>query len=169
MSVYRVRHAEPSDAEALNAMFSDPAVFGAMLGLPWPSLSKRREWLQKNEHGRIVLVAVDGDGRARGWAGLIPLGRERLLRAAELGIGVDAALHGKGIGSLLMAAALEQADDWLGLRRVELTVFADNARAQRLYRKFGFVEEARMRAYALRDGAYHDVLAMARLRGEGAR
>ncbi|VEB44801.1 putative acetyltransferase YhhY [Chromobacterium violaceum] len=63
-----------------------------------------------------------------------------------------------------MAAALEQADGWLGLRRIELTVFADNARAQGLYRKFGFVEEARMRAYALRDGVYQDVLAMARLK-----
>ena len=33
----------------------------------------------------------------------------------------------------------------------------------RLYRRFGFVAEGRRRAYALRDGAYVDTLAMARL------
>ena len=39
-------------------------------------------WPAAPLHGRVVLVAVDGDGRARGWAGLIPSGRERRLRAA---------------------------------------------------------------------------------------
>ncbi|OBU86586.1 GNAT family N-acetyltransferase [Chromobacterium subtsugae] len=164
MNDYRIRHAEPSDAEALNALFSDPAVFGSMLGLPCPALSKRREWLQKHEPGRTVLVAVDAAGLAIGWAALIPARRERLLRGAEIGIGVASAQHGRGVGSLLMAATLDLADNWQGLRRIELTVFADNLRAQALYRKFGFVEEARLRAYALRDGVYHDVLAMARLR-----
>jgi putative acetyltransferase len=36
-----------------------------------------------------------------------------------------------------------------------------------LYRKFGFVEEGLLHAYAYRDGAYVDALAMARLRGIG--
>ncbi|POZ64003.1 GNAT family N-acetyltransferase [Chromobacterium alticapitis] len=167
MSAYRIRHAEPRDAEALNAVFSDPATFSTMLGLPYPALNKRRERLQKHESGRTVLVAVDAADQAVGWAALVPARRERLLRTAEIGIGIASALHGQGVGSLLMAAALDLADNWQGLRRIELTVFADNPRAQALYRKFGFVEEARLRAYALRDGVYHDVLAMARLREGG--
>lgn len=48
--------------------------------------------------------------------------------------------------------------------RLELTVFTDNERAIALYRKFGFEAEGTHRAYALRDGRYADVLAMARLR-----
>ncbi|MEO9386381.1 GNAT family N-acetyltransferase [Chromobacterium phragmitis] len=167
MNRYRIRHVEVSDAEALNEMFSAPSVFGNMLGLPYPALSKRREWLLNDAPGRTLLAAVDEADRAVGWAALLSSGRERLQRAAELGLGVDARLHGQGIGSLLLASALDLADNWLGLRRIELTVFADNVRAQDLYRKFGFAEEARLRAYALRDGAYHDVLAMARLREGG--
>ena len=51
----------------------------------------------------------------------------------------------------------------LGLLRLELTVFVDNHRAQGLYRRFGFVDEGVLRAYALRDGVYTDALSMARL------
>jgi putative acetyltransferase len=62
-----------------------------------------------------------------------------------------------------MGALIEAADRWLNLQRIELTVFTDNARAIALYRRFGFVVEGTHRAYALRDGAYVDVHAMARL------
>jgi L-phenylalanine/L-methionine N-acetyltransferase len=71
--------------------------------------------------------------------------------------------QGKGIGSALMQAALDLADNWLGLRRLELRVYADNARAIALYRKFGFEVEGTHRAYAIRDGVYVDSLSMARL------
>ncbi|MGE4051090.1 MAG: GNAT family N-acetyltransferase, partial [Piscinibacter sp.] len=63
----------------------------------------------------------------------------------------------------LMAAMCDYADRWAGALRLELTVFTDNAPAIALYRKFGFEIEGTHRAYALRDGRYDDVYAMARL------
>ena len=36
---------------------------------------------------------------------------------------------GRGVGTALMQAALDLADNWLGLTRVELTVWADNQAA----------------------------------------
>jgi putative acetyltransferase len=51
----------------------------------------------------------------------------------------------------------------MGVLRIELTVYDDNARAIALYRKFGFEIEGRHRGYALRDGRYVDALTMARL------
>ena len=71
--------------------------------------------------------------------------------------------HGKGVGSALMRAALEVADRWLELSRLELTVYTDNAPAIRLYEKFGFVREGTHKRYAFRDGAFVDAYAMARL------
>ncbi|RME41865.1 MAG: GNAT family N-acetyltransferase, partial [Caldilineae bacterium] len=68
------------------------------------------------------------------------------------------------VGSQLMAAAIDLADNWLNLRRLELTVYTDNEPAIRLYRKFGFEVEGTHRAYAFRDGVYVDTLAMARVR-----
>ena len=80
-----------------------------------------------------------------------------------LGIMVEKAWHGRGVGSQLMAALLDAADRWLGCLRIELTVYTDNAAAIALYRKFGFETEGRHRGYALRDGRYVDAFAMARL------
>ena len=59
--------------------------------------------------------------------------------------------------------ALDLADNWLNLWRLELTVWADNTAAQQLYRRQGFVVEGTHRAYALRHGQLVDALAMARL------
>ncbi len=72
--------------------------------------------------------------------------------------------QGKGVGSTLMQAALELADSWLNLTRLELEVYTDNVSAVRLYEKFGFVNEGTLRRYAFRDGVFVDAYMMARLR-----
>ncbi|UTH72464.1 GNAT family N-acetyltransferase [Chromobacterium sp. IIBBL 290-4] len=167
MNGISIRHAEAEDAEAIHAMMSDVRTFGDMLGLPYPSLHARRQKMAKRDASRIDLLAISPTGELAGLVMLLPYGKPRLPGAAELGVGVSAKWQSQGIGKLLMKEALAMADNWLGLRRLELTVFADNHRAQVLYRQFGFEEEARLRAYALRDGEYRDVLAMARLRPEG--
>ncbi len=69
----------------------------------------------------------------------------------------------RGVGSALMAAMIELADNWLGLRRIELEVYADNAAAIHLYEKFGFVIEGTARDYARRPGGFVDAHHMARL------
>ncbi len=71
----------------------------------------------------------------------------------------------RGIGKALLEALIEAADRWLGIARLELTVFTDNEAAIGLYRQAGFVTEGVLKSYALRDGDYADVFAMARLRG----
>ena len=50
--------------------------------------------------------------------------------------------RGRGVGSALLAAAIEWAREQ-GLHKLSLGVFAHNAAGIALYRKFGFVEEGR--------------------------
>lgn len=70
----------------------------------------------------------------------------------------------QGAGTALRQAAVDLADKWLNLERLELEVYTDNAPAVRLYTKFGFVIEGTLVRFAFRDGRYVDGYAMARLR-----
>jgi putative acetyltransferase len=72
--------------------------------------------------------------------------------------------QGKGVGTAFMLAAVDMADKWLNLTRLELEVYTDNESAVRLYKKFGFEIEGMMKRFAFRDGEYVDVYAMARFR-----
>jgi putative acetyltransferase len=72
--------------------------------------------------------------------------------------------QGRGAGTALMQAAVDLADNWLNLSRLELEVYTDNEAAVRLYQKFGFSIEGTLRRFAYRDGQYVDAYCMARLR-----
>ena len=79
-------------------------------------------------------------------------------------MGVADGWTGRRIGTALMEALVDVADSWLGLRRMELEVLADNEHALALYRRFGFEPEGVRRDALLRAGAHAATLAMARLR-----
>jgi putative acetyltransferase len=72
--------------------------------------------------------------------------------------------QGKGVGKALLGAAVDLADNWLNVERIELTVYTDNAAAIALYQRFGFDIEGTFRRYGFREGVYVDAHAMARLR-----
>ena len=60
----------------------------------------------------------------------------------EIGMMVAGDRRGRGVGSALVAAAIEWGRE-NGLHKLTLSVFPHNEAAIRLYRKFGFVEEGR--------------------------
>jgi putative acetyltransferase len=93
----------------------------------------------------------------------------RRRHVAELFMAVRDDWQGRGVGTALLQAAVDLADRWLNVLRLELDVFVDNTPAIRLYERFGFEIEGRRRAFAFRDGRYVDTFMMGRLRpGAGA-
>jgi L-phenylalanine/L-methionine N-acetyltransferase len=161
-SKIEVRAAELSDAEALTRIFAGRNAHAQTLQLPFQSLEVWRKRLATNDDTQITLVATVA-GEVVGNLGLTRFTRPRRAHVGEIGMGVRDDWQGKGVGSALMQAALDLADNWLGLRRLELSVYTDNARAVALYRRFGFEVEGTHRADALRDGDYVDSFSMARL------
>mgnify|MGYP003442513272 CR=1 FL=1 len=68
--------------------------------------------------------------------------------------------RGRGVGSALLAAAIEKARDE-GLHKLSLEVFPHNHAAIALYRKFGFVEEGRrIKHYRRASGELWDSMVM---------
>lgn len=159
----RVRRAEVRDAEALMTVFSSPAAMAGTLQTPYPSVDMWKRRIGDNAPDDYLLVAEVGT-EIVGNLGLHLASRSpRRRHAAGIGMAVRDDWQRRGVGSALLAAGIDLADRWLNYRRLELTVYADNAVALALYRKFGFAVEGTLRDYAFRDGRFVDALTMARL------
>jgi len=159
-----VRRTEPEDYIALHRIFSGPRAIAGTLQMPFPSAETWRERLAEPPEGLHSLVAcVDGEV-----VGSISLEtsptRWRMRHVGTIGMAVRDDWQGKGVGTALMEAALDLADNWLNLTRIELQVFVDNATAIALYEKFGFEVEGTHRRLAFRDGEYVDSYSMARIK-----
>lgn len=115
--------------------------------------------------GGVHLVAVDSDGRVVGWCDIERRGAEGFRHVGRLGIGLLEAARGRGLGRRLMWEAVEAARRH-GIERVELEVFASNARAIALYESLGFQREGLKRRVRKLDGVYDDDVLMALLLDE---
>lgn len=162
----QLRRPRPDDAESFTALMNDDAVYPQTMQLPYTDAALWRERL-KDPGGPgsmdLSLVAV-AESKVVGTAGIHPAGPAvRRRHAMGLGITVAREWQGRGIGDLLMMALCHHADRWLGVQRLELTVYVDNARAVALYQKHGFEIEGTLRAFAMRDGVLVDAFTMARI------
>lgn len=80
------------------------------------------------------------------------------LHRARLGIGVERGQRGRGVGSALLAAATRWATSERALIWLDLSVFAHNERARRLYEQLGFREIGRTAdAYRVGKASIDDV------------
>ncbi|NJD08114.1 MAG: GNAT family N-acetyltransferase [Methylococcaceae bacterium] len=108
--------------------------------------------------GAAQFVAVDGD-TVVGWADVLPAWGQAVAHCGRLGMGVLPGYRGRGIGTRLVQACLDQAKTQ-GLSRIELEARADNTAALRLYEKFGFVREA-VKPKAMKfEGRYYETVQM---------
>jgi putative acetyltransferase len=159
-----IRHVEPLDYEAVYKIFCGPRVIRWTSQMPYPSAEMWRKRLAESPEGLYRLVACV-EGEVVGQLGLhTSPDRPRRRHAGQIGMAVRDDWQGKGVGSALMQAAIDMADNWVNLSRLELDVYTDNEPAIKLYQKFGFAIEGTGIHYGFRDGEYVDVYFMARLR-----
>lgn len=114
--------------------------------------------------GMVQEVAVaGGDDEVVGWCDVIRKPYPGFEHSGTLGMGLLPAYRGRGLGARLLDAALAGAAK-LGITRVELEVFASNARAIALYERRGFAREGVKKNGRVLDGATDDILCMAIVR-----
>lgn len=163
MTRIHVRATEPSDIEAISEIMNCPGVIGNTLQTPYQSVEWRRERFANYRPGSRSLVA-EIDGRVVGNLGLTPEGSDRRRHVASIGMAVHDDFQGMGVGTALMEAMVDLAERWMGITRIELTVYTDNDPAIALYKKFDFEVEGTAPRYAFRAGEYVDAYYMARVR-----
>ena len=161
--VVEVRRAVPADIEGASRCVDVVARERAYIGfLEGPALEQSRSfWTPLIEQNLPFIVAVDGV-TVVGWCDVVPVPRQIFAHVGTLGMGLLPDYRGQGVGTRLMALAVE-ASRASGLERVELAVFADNHRARRLYEKMGFTIDGTRTRRAKIDGRYRDEVLMARV------
>lgn len=158
----KIRRSEPTDAKAIKEIYECPNAYRGTLQLPNPSLElweNRISDVPENVYSYVALL----DGVVVGNIGFEVCKNPRRRHVATFGMGVKDSEVGKGVGSKLVATVIDLADNWLNLKRLELTVYADNERAVKLYKKFGFEIEGESEAFAFRNGEYVSAYHMARV------
>jgi putative acetyltransferase len=157
-----IRPVRVEDAEALWRITQQEGVIETILSLPSDRLEQRRERLASLGSDEHWFVA-ETEGAVIGLAGL-NVGKGRLRHSGYVFLFVAREYHGQGVGTRLMETLLDLADRWLLLRRVELTVVAENERAWRLYERLGFEKEGLRKLSVISQGEIKDEWLMARYR-----
>ena len=157
-----IRAPRPEDVPAVTQMMNLPGVREGTLRLPYTPESFARGRLLEPGPGVYPLIAAR-DGQPVGYGALMRRSG-RQAHMAELVLFVHDDHWGQGIGTALLAALIDLADNWLGLLRLQLEVDPDNRGALHLYQKMGFETEGLVRGDTLTNGVLTDSVIMGRLR-----
>ena len=155
--------AAPADVEglsaAVDAVARERSYLASVRGF---GVDATRALVDGLARGGGVQFVVRSGRRVVGWCDVQRHPFEGFRHGGVLGIGLLPAWRARGVGAALLARTLEAAEA-AGMTRVELDVFASNARAIRLFERAGFVREGTKRRARFLDGREDDVVCMARL------
>lgn len=162
-----IRPIEIGDAKGINALRRMPGVFENILGIPSEREKRNADRIMNLDLNSHQLVAIaktpDGEDILIGTVGLDVYSNHRMRHSGSIGIMVHKDYQNKGVGTALINAIIDIADNWLMLVRLELTVFEDNEVAIHLYEKLGFAKEGLKRFAGIRNGKYVNEYMMARI------
>jgi RimJ/RimL family protein N-acetyltransferase len=162
------RPLEVEDLEACQGWLNDPENLQFLARFKPLGRSEERQWLETlhEKEGQMVfgIVLKEGD-RLIGNCGLH--GAALPHRTAELGIAIgDRRFQGQGFGAEALRLLLDFGFGTLGLHRISLYVYANNARGIRCYEKVGFRREGTRREARWWNGRWWDILEYAILEHE---
>ena len=163
---YRIRSAEPSDAEQLTrlaaAVSAEPQGWLISVAGEWRSAGDERRYLKalRRYPHAAVFVAEREDGTI---VGRLSIGRDphpASTHVADVGLMVASDARRQGVGTAMLETAVGWARE-AGVRKIELHVFPWNDAAIKLYEAFGFEREGFRKGHYRRGNDYVDAILMA--------
>ncbi len=161
---YRIPKKEEAEAfwELMNALDYETKYMLFEPGERVKNLTRMEAIVESAIAGDDFLFIAEEDGA---FVGYVSAQRETLKRVAHTAYivaGIRKDFQNRGIGTKLF----EKLDAWArekGVKRLELTVICENARAKHLYEKRGFEIEGTKRKSTLVDGKFLDEYYMAKI------
>jgi phosphinothricin acetyltransferase len=121
---------------------------------PW------EEWDAK--HLARPRIVFRDDGQVAGWAALSRVSaRACYAGVAEVSVYVGDAFRGRGIGSRLLAALVQQSEAE-GIWTLQASIFPENEASVEIHRRHGFRVIGRRERIAQQNGVWRDTLLMER-------
>ena len=117
------------------------------------TIEQRRSWFDAHDPATLPIYVFDEDGSVLGWCSLSAYrsGREAVLRTAEISYYVARDARGRGVGSMLVQHAVDDAPH--RRKRVLFAILLERNRASiRLMERCGFELWGRLPDVAMIDG-----------------
>jgi RimJ/RimL family protein N-acetyltransferase len=158
LAAFRVRRATADDFDRILRLFEAVAAERRHI-LTEPPIDgelRRQQFLDGLQSDEAHRFVAEAEGEIIGDLAAFRRG----TGPATIGMHVASSWRGQGVGTALMQACLDWARE-AAVHKLSLEVFPWNEPAIALYRKFGFVEEGRLRKqYRRQSGELWDVLVM---------
>ena len=158
-----IRRAEPSDLESITAIYNDAVLKTVSTFDTEPKTAgERASWFEKHGPRHPILVAESG-GTVVGWISLSEWSDRRAYAdTAEVSLYVAEDSRGKGIGTKLLGAALNEGE-MLGLHTIVSRIAGGNETSVRLHESFGFQHIGVMKEVGRKFGKLIDVYLMQKI------
>lgn len=163
-----IRSAEPKDAVPLidiNLNIVNEKLY--MLRSPGEAFytpeGEKEKIIRNNSSKGSLYIVAEAEGKVVGYLDFQNGGFKRTMHSGSFSVYLSKEYRNMGIGEILIRTLIEWAEKDNLIEKITLAVFSTNEKAQKLYRKLGFIEEGRCpKDMKLEDGTYMDSVLMYR-------
>jgi RimJ/RimL family protein N-acetyltransferase len=135
---------------------------------PLPDLEAEVKWVRSRREGKgITIVTKDDDGNIIACCEVGCSNSYRYGHRGDIGISILGSWCNRGLGGLLMNELVAWGRAQAQIMVLSLCVYADNARAIKVYERAGFVQDGHRRWHIQRDGQLIDEITMSLWVGDG--